>query len=317
MTVAWVLGSGGLLGSALCRSLRCNKTELFYPDERFAWGCEHDIGRQLVAAVQAFSNRICTARRWEIYWAAGVGTMSSLPADLALETQILSLLLDLIDSTPQLAMIPGAIAFCSSAGAIYAGSKEQIITEATMVAPTTPYANEKIRQEELIRTFARAKDNCTVLLARISTVYGPGQSSGKQQGLLTHIARSIIRKRPIQIYVPLDTIRDYIDADDASSFMVASLRLRDKNQKVFNKIIASEQPITIAEIISIFKHITRHSPKIITSTSRLTNVYSHRIRFRSLIPQVEGFPKTTLVVGIAKVMAAERAAYQVVRYEKN
>ena len=36
MTIAWVLGSGGLLGAALCRQLRRNGTTLFFPADRLA-----------------------------------------------------------------------------------------------------------------------------------------------------------------------------------------------------------------------------------------------------------------------------------------
>ena len=43
MIRAWVIGSGGLLGSALCRALRSTGTELFFPSERFCWGNEHKL----------------------------------------------------------------------------------------------------------------------------------------------------------------------------------------------------------------------------------------------------------------------------------
>jgi UDP-glucose 4-epimerase len=236
--------------------------------------------------------------------------MGSSEADLALETRVLALLLRLVESTPQLVAIPGAVAFASSAGAIYAGSPDYTISENTVPAPTTAYAREKLRQEDLVCSFAQASGDRIALLARLSTIYGPGQSLGKQQGLLAHIARCILRNQPIQIYVPLDTIRDYINADDAAASMVAALRAVSEDPGVFTKIIASEQPTTIAEIISIFKRITRRAPRIVTSAGKLTNVYSRRVQFRSVAtPQCAASPKTSLLAGIANVMAAERAAY--------
>jgi UDP-glucose 4-epimerase len=298
------------LGSALCRVLRFDKTELFCPAESFRWSSEPDLAPQLSAAVQAFAARARDKRRWEIYWAAGVGTMSSSEADLALETSALALLLRLVESAPQLVAIPGAVAFASSAGAIYAGSPDYTINENTAPTPTTAYAREKLRQEDLVCSFAQASRDRIALLARLSTIYGPGQSLGKQQGLLAHVARCILRNQPIQIYVPLDTIRDYINADDAAALMIAALRAVSQHPGVFTKIIASEQPTTIAEIISIFKQITRRAPRIVTSAGRLTNIYSRRLRFQSVAPpQCAVFPKTSLLEGIAKVMAAERAAY--------
>lgn len=310
MNIAWVLGSRGLLGSALCRMLRFKGTELFFPAERFRWSNESDLAIQLTTAVQAFSARIEAARRWEIFWAAGVGTMSSSEKELALETRALAMLLRLVESDPQLAFMPGAMSFASSAGAIYAGSTDHTISESTVPVPTTVYAREKLKQEDLVRSFTQASGSRTALLARLSTVYGPGQSLSKQQGLLAHIARCILKNQPVQIYVPLDTIRDYIDADDAATAIIAAIRAVSENPGVYTKIIASEQPTTIAEIISIFKRITRRAPRIVTSASRLTSVYSRRIQFQSVAdPMIKSLKKTSLLTGIAKVMAAERATY--------
>ena len=310
MTIAWVLGSGGLLGAALCRVLRRQDTELIFPDERFRWVSESQVPSQLEAAVKAFAARASTAERWEIYWAAGVGTMGSSEQDLAPETRLLSLLLRLVQAESRLQAISGAVAFASSAGAVYSGSADCLISEATAVAPTTPYGREKLTQESLVRSFADASEGKVALLARLSTLYGPGQAFGKQQGLIAHIARSILRKRPIQIYVPLDTVRDYIAADDAAASIVAGLRARNEGPRVCTKIVASEQPASIAEIVSVFRRVVRRAPLLVTSVGRLTGVYPRRVQFRSVAaPHSARMPKTSLLVGIANVMAAERAAF--------
>lgn len=310
MTIAWVLGSGGLLGTALCRTLRRNGTELFFPSDRFSWGSTQQLFSQITSAVQAFAFQVSTSDRWEIYWAAGVGTMRCSAEDLAPETRALSLLLQLLESNPYLMAVPGVVTFASSAGAIYAGSSDDIITENTVPMPTTTYAHEKLRQEGLVRAFAVSNSRTSALIARISTLYGPGQANGKQQGLLTHIARRILRNQPVQIYVPYDTIRDYIAADDAAAAMVATLRAISEKPSILIKIIASEQPTTIAVIISIFKRITRHAPRIVTSASRQSALYSRRVQYRSIIlPQCDRTSNSNLLVGIAQLMMAERADY--------
>jgi UDP-glucose 4-epimerase len=310
MNIAWVLGSGGLLGTALCRTLRRNGTELFFPAERFCWDRPHQLVFQITAAVQAFAIQIRTSDRWEIYWAAGVGTMSCSADVLASETRTLSLLLQLVKSNPHLMAVPGALTFASSAGAIYAGSSDDIITENTIPMPTTAYAHEKLKQEDLVRTFAVVNRRTSALIARISTLYGPGQADGKKQGLLTHITRRILRNQPIHIYVPYNTIRDYIGADDAAEEMVFTLRAISEKPRILIKIIASEQPMTIAMIISIFKRITRNAPRIVTSVSPLSALYSRRVHFRSIVlPICARTPKNSLVVGIAQLIMAERAAY--------
>jgi len=260
--------------------------------------------------VQAFAKQVGSSERWQIFWAAGVGVMSSADDALMPETQTLGRLLQLLAAESQLMATPGAIAFASSAGAIYAGAKDAIITEQTAPAPTTAYASQKLKQEDLLAAFALAHPRLTVLNARISTVYGPGQAAGKQQGLLTHIARRILRNQPIQIYVPYDTIRDYIAEDDAADAMVGALALACQQPGVCTKIIAAEKPTTIAEIISVFKRIARRAPLIVTSASKLSNLYTRRVQFRSVVLTEGARPMaTSLAVGIARLMVAERAAF--------
>ena len=320
MILVWVVGGGGLLGSALSRALRDDArrgervrrdaTELFSPAERLHWDREPELATQLATAVEAFAARADTVERWELYWAAGVGTMGSASDTLAPETRTLSLLLRLIGSDPRLMVVPGAMAFASSAGAIYAGSSEGLINEHSPVAPNTPYALEKLRQEDLIRAFSLARPRMSAVIARLSTIYGPGQSAGKKQGLLTHVARCIIGNRPIHIYVPFDTIRDYIAADDAAAAMIAVLRSMPEEPRVLTKIIASEQPTSIAQIISLFTKIARRNPRVIASATRLSGVYPRGMRFKS-VAGLEGArpPQTSLLVGLSQVMAAERAAF--------
>ena len=310
MTIAWVIGSGGLLGSALSSALRSKGTTTFSPAQAFNWRDAAQLQSQFTAAVQSFALQVPLADGWELYWAAGVGTMGSSAQQMTQETEAFSILLKLLEAEPTLTKTRGSIAYASSAGAIYAGCTDNIIDDGTAPAPTTPYAHEKIKQEALLRVFASKSKTFSVLLARISTLYGPGGAVGKQQGLITHIARCMLRNQPIQIYVPLDTIRDYITADDAARMIVATLREMSPASGVQTQIIASEQPTTIAEIVSIYKRITRRNPRIVSSASKLSAVYTRRIQFRT--KNVSGGrlkATTSLIVGIAGVMAAERGLY--------
>ena len=310
MTVAWVFGSNGLLGAALCRVLRINGTKLFFPAERFCWNNSHELFDQVAAAVPAFAAQVGAAERWEIYWAAGVGTMSSSADIFVPETRTLSLVLRLLESEPRLLPMYGTLAFASSAGAIYAGSLDDIITENTVPAPATAYARAKLGQEDQIRAFAFANDGTTAIIFRLSTLYGPGQTAEKKQGLLSYIARSILRNQPIQLYVPYDTIRDYIAADDAAAVMVTAIQTGSEKSSVLIKIVASEQPVTIAEIVSIFKRVSRRTLRVVTSGSKLSGLYSHRVQFRSIaLPEFNRVPIKSLPVGIFQLMTAERAAF--------
>lgn len=310
MTIAWVIGSGGLLGSALSSALRNKGTTVFSPAQAFSWRDSSRLQSQFTAAIQSFALQVQLADNWEIYWAAGVGTMGSSAQQMTQETEAFSVFLKLFEAEPALIGTRGSIAFASSAGAIYAGCTHNIIDDDTAPAPTTPYAQEKLKQEVLLRAFAARNNILSVLLARISTLYGPGGAIGKPQGLITHMARCLLRNQPIQIYVPLDTIRDYITADDAARMIIATVYETSQVPGVKARIIASEQPTTVAEIVSIYKRITRRNPRIVTCASELSAVYTRRIQFRTkIVSQGRLKPTTSLIVGIAGVMTAERGLY--------
>jgi UDP-glucose 4-epimerase len=309
MIKCWVIGSGGLLGSALGRALLGRGVDLFTQTERFQWGNEQELESQLSAAVESFAQQAAAADMWQIYWAAGVGTLGSAAADLAVETKAMVCLLRLLEAQPQLAMTPGVIALASSAGAIFAGSADETITSMTPPAPTTAYAYEKLRQEDLLRSYVASNSNVTALSARISTLYGPGHSAGKKQGLIAHIARCVLRNEPVRIFVPFDTVRDYIFSDDVAARMISASFVAVNKPGLSIKIIASEQPASIAEIIYTFKRIARRAPRIVTSVCPDTAFYSRRIQFHSDIGEAGDRPRTSLLVGISQVLAAERTAY--------
>ncbi len=310
MTLAWVLGGTGLLGTALCRVLRGRGTDLFVPEQRFAWADRSRLLAQLADAVQDFALRSAGVARWEIYWAAGTGTMGSSADAMTRETEALAWLLQqLAVSAPRMPSF-GAFALASSAGAIYAGAADEVITEETAAAPTTAYAEAKLAHEQLLQDFVRAQPRRAALAARISTLYGTGQASGKGQGLLAHMARSLLRNQPIQIYVPYDTVRDYIAADDAAVRIVEAMHLLPAQPRLVVKIIASECPVTIAEIVSIFKRIARKNPRIVTSANRLSTLYARRVQFRSVaLLDASGTAIRSLPVGISQLLMNERMAF--------
>lgn len=304
--ISWVIGSGGLLGSALCRAVDADSSPRFDPAGRFSWTAPSQLPAQMVEAVARFADQAAQADRWEIYWAAGVGTMRS-PGDvMQTETSALAGLLRQLSAQPALLARPGRIALASSAGAIYAGSSDRVLTEHSAPAPTTPYAHEKLRQEAMLEAFTRQHAGIGASVLRISTLYGAGQAPGKPQGLLTHMAQCIVRGLPIHIYVSLDTIRDYVAVDDAARAIVLSLR-SPGHARFHLKIIAAERPTTISEIISIFRRIARRAPRIVASATRDTHLYASKTLFHSVAePQVADRHEVSLVVGIARVLEYER-----------
>lgn len=314
MSLHWVIGGGGLLGTALVRQLQSSGGYRFIPAERLCWTEPDRLAAQIRLAVAAFGQQaereaqVRGTGSWSLYWAAGVGAMGSTDAELATETQAWGVLLEAIGNSPQLCAMPGRIVLASSAGAIYAGLRAEVIDEACDVAPTTPYARAKLAQERLLISFCARALPVAALTARISTLYGSGQAFGKRQGLISHMARSIVRNRPIQIFVPFDTVRDYITADDAAALMIDSAgELAPGAARM--RIVAAERPTSIAEIVGTFRRVSRRPVLIATSASQLSNLYLRRVQFRSNWESARPVACTSLVVGVAQLLAAARLAY--------
>jgi len=308
VSFAWVIGRGGLLGSALERALARSGTTLFVPRSPFTWRDGDVVTAEMRNEAVSFAQAVGCDESWEIYWAAGVGTMGSKDAALFTETRALGALLDAVEHST-LSADRGRLALASSAGAIYAGSTDPVISENTIEQPTTPYAHAKLAEEHRARDYAQ-RTGVRLLIGRISTLYGVGQASEKEQGLLTHISRCMIRNQPVKIFVPLDTIRDYIGADDAAAMLVDSLRFLD-SQRTVMKIIASERPVTISEVLSIFKRLARRPPRIVTSGTSTSSIYARRIQFSSVVAPMRVRQPLSLLIGISQILAAERLRYVV------
>jgi len=307
MKLIWVLGKGGLLGSAIYDTLKRGGYLMYTPGSQFYWADESIIMTQLEKSVEEFSKLLTKGQNWHIYWAAGVGTMHSTVPELSLETKIILRLTQLLHSNKILSTSNGFLNFASSAGAVYAGSNEAILNESTIVSPLNAYGFEKVKQEELLKNFGLKNPGIGIAISRLSTLYGPGQAFGKGQGLIAEIARKILKNQHASIYVPFDTIRDYIYSFDAAKAMIETTNMYSIGSGLTIKIIASERPTTIAEIISLFKNVSKRNPRIILSDSYRRNAYNRKVILKSINQPLKfKFQKTSLLIGISNVYAFEK-----------
>lgn len=312
--LAWIIGRGGLLGSSFARAVdRQEGVALFRPPvPRFSWSNSDLLNAELSKATEAFAAELRNGyASWEVYWAAGRCSMCSEQDELAGETRVLRDVLTLLNAHPILRALPGTFMFASSAGGIYAGTDDDVITENTPPAPLSSYSIEKLAQEAIVRDWAIDRKNTSVLIARFSTLYGPDQSTTKRQGLLTHIARCILQKKPINIFVPLDTIRDYMHVNDATACCMNTLEHVRGSGRVLMKIIAAEEPATIARIIDIFTEVTGAPPHIVKSADPMGKLYPRHMRFRSTVA-LDAAPtkRIGLPSGIAELFAHESKTLQ-------
>lgn len=322
-TLFWIIGRGGLLGSRLPAAItghvpggECWTS----PVARFSWGQPELLAEQLRASAVEFAAEV--RRRgcgWGVFWAAGAGVIGTGDELLAAETSTLERLLALLDTyLLDAALAPGLVFLASSAGGVYGNCSDPLITEMSECRPMSAYGHNKLRQEAILHAWADGRPDVTCRIGRISNLYGPGQNLAKPQGLISHISRCLIWQQPIHVYVPLDTIRDYIYVDDCARQIVSAAvgwlgRVEAQPHPSRNrvKLFAAEEPTTVAQIVGEFTRLSlRRHPRVICAPSALGLQQPRRLQFKSVVaPHVGLRQQTALPVGISRVHYHQLALY--------
>lgn len=292
-----IVGSGGLLGSAVQRRLSGAQRAAV------PWGTD-EAGPALDAAARALMERAGDhTRPWGVLWCAGAGVNGT--SQEALEREVAefhAFLTSLVDAAGDRR---GGLFLASSAGGVYAGSQHPPFTERHATAPLSPYGEAKLAMEEAARTaFAGTPHGLAV--GRIANLYGPGQNLGKMQGLISHICRALATDQPLNLFVPIDTIRDYIYVDDAADMAIGMLdHVIDSDTRDVTKIMASGRGVTIGELIGLARVIAKRRPPVVYAASPLASYQSSDLRLRSVVlPELDDLVQTPLDAGLAATARA-------------
>ena len=306
--LAWLLGHG-LLGSSLLRALPQVSPEVeLWPGlgRKLRWTEPQPLEEDLRESAAAFAAALALApdREWAVLWAAGAGVVGTSEEALARETAALGLLLAELDRHG-LAQRPGLLFLASSAGGVHGGDRALPITERSQPAPISAYGRAKLEQERQVTAFCSARPQVRCLIGRFSNLYGAGQDLSKPQGFISQLCRSALTGQPLHVFVPLDTVRDYLDAGDAAVAALRALRLLD-GPGVRVKIIASERAVSLGFLLGIFARVLKRPMRVISARQARSALQATGLAFRSTALPVPP-PATQLTEGIARVLAAQRA----------
>ena len=196
----WVIGRGGLLGNGVEKQFRFG--DIYSPTEKLVWSESAQLQSQIAENCRQFS-QVVSDIQWTIFWCAGKGTLSSTTEQMSEETRNFQEFLKSVEQNFALKRLQnGLIFYASSAGGVYAGSENQPFTEITTPKPTSAYGVAKLNQEDLLREFSD-RLGVRIVVGRISNLYGANQDFSKNQGLISTICYSILRRQPINLFVPL------------------------------------------------------------------------------------------------------------------
>jgi UDP-glucose 4-epimerase len=306
--LAWVVGARGLLGSGVARAVASRQDWSLFPAEPLPWS----EPRAFDAAVRRSVRELIKAaaaqgRRWTIVWAAGAAVTSSLPAQFDGERDQLRRFLGILAKEAAGSKAAGSVFFASSGGAVYAGSANPPFTEDTATVPLAPYGLFKVEMEAELKAFAAAS-NVPVLIGRITNLYGPGQRLDKMQGLLSHLALSRFSGKPVFIFVPLETVRDYVFVDDCAQQILDALeRLTAASDlprpPVVTKIFGSGEGVSISLLLGLYRAVTKAAPRVVLGTTPSSQFQALDLRMRSVVwPDLDRRARMPLAAGFHATM---------------
>ena len=299
----WIIGAGGLLGSALVRA-----SQQPYVSSNIPWS-DHDAAiTHLTQDLQNFKNKIVEEphQPWSIVWAAGRTSTSSSQDEADAELTTFAAFVDLLSQNPPAGK--GCFALASSAGGIYSGSEDPPFTSLTKPVPTGVYGQLKLAQEQIAQNLLST--SMSVLIARIANLYGPGQNLAKLQGFISRLAYSAISKEQVNVFVPLDTLRDYIYVDDAATLLLHWTQQCTQENEAHTGgtktarviIIASGEPLSLGYLINLVQDVTRTRIPIAYGSHSSANAQARDLR---LIPDKDDFTTrlrlTALPAGVKTV----------------
>jgi len=256
----WVIGSGGFLGSTLVR-FASSLGFTNFPSGQVPWNNPLERKRSLQTNAVEFA-AFAQGADATIIWAAGQGGVASQPRPEASEFAAFSDLVEVLTGSE--ALLGSQFVICSSAGGVYGGSAAPPFTVDTAPVAINAYGQEKIDIENFAES--RLLPDYRLVVARITNLYGAWP--GVRQGLVNRLCTAAVIREPIHIYVSLETLRDYIDVNDATQILLTEIqyRINSPTANLIDKcLVGSGRTTSVGEVIATVTNVSRRKIPISSS----------------------------------------------------
>jgi UDP-glucose 4-epimerase len=281
IVLACVIGRGGFLGSAVSVALSRRGIPEFVSGSTLAWPTRNDaVGiEQFKFSLDIYLRELLATQKCErivVFWCAGRSFPRSNRLDVDLDQSLFELAMGSFFKYLSESQIH--IIYSSSAGGIYSTSTNYLIGSDSKVSPRTPYGIMKLAAEQYLQEVS-CQNVITSTIARISNIYGPGQDLAKAQGIISKLAVSGIRKVPIPIFVPLDTVRNYIYVDDAAEKLV---RFAKENFGISSiQMVTSPENLSLSSVIGTCNRVFHRRPLVVHCDLGIADQHSRSLAMRS------------------------------------
>jgi UDP-glucose 4-epimerase len=121
----------------------------------------------------------------------------------------------------------------------------------------------------------------------------------KLQGLVSRLALAAVTRQPINIFVPLDTIRDYVYVDDAARAVLDLVaRATDLAGPPITEIIGSGAPATVGQLVQTMHLVSKRRVPVAMGIHASAAAQAADLRLTPTVPLDDVTP---LPVGMKRV----------------
>lgn len=186
------------------------------------------------------------------------------------------------------------VIFTSSA-AVYGESKTFPIKETHPTKPISAYGISKLTGELYCQQF---QQYFKTSIFRFANVYGPGQSSSSEGGVVAIFIDKLLKNQKPIIYGNGKQIRDFIFVEDIVDALILAL----KHPKNYILNIGSNQPTSIIDLFHLTAKLINKKPDYIKKSARPIEIekslFSHSLATKTL----DWKPKTSLEKGLKQTI---------------
>ena len=187
----------------------------------------------------------------------------------------------------------------ASSCAVYGDQSVMLIREDAPFNPLSPYAETKIKGENLCRKY-REEYGLPCVVLRYFNIYGPGQKSGPYSGVITQFIEKVLRNESPIIYGDGNQTRNFIHVDDIVQANILASTIREADGETFN--IGSAENIAINNLAKMILDIGGKTDLQVTHAPPRTGDIIHSQANIEKAQQILGFkPQHALKAGLTEL----------------
>ncbi|PJI09711.1 MULTISPECIES: NAD-dependent epimerase/dehydratase family protein [Clostridium] len=184
-----------------------------------------------------------------------------------------------------------------ASAAIFGEPKYLPIDEDHPLDMISSYGVSKHTVEHYLKVYKELYDiNYTVL--RYSNVYGPGQDSSGEGGVVSIFADKIIKGEPLHIYGNGEQIRDFVYVKDVATANMYALE--SLNNGIYN--VCTNKKITVNELAELMCSVSKKNVEIIHDGERAGDIFESYMSYDKISKACGWKPKYDLEHGIKETM---------------